>query len=211
MCWLRKAFRPRVRQIVFFNSAANRENRWDVLVQFHWSGNIATRAAELPDASRHGFHHRIVTAQQNLAVVHKKSIRNARQTRDGFTIINRDGFLAQIGACHHKSRKVPGREEQVMRRRVGKKDADIALERSHCVRDCGSGPPGKQHNGPIAARSGLPSPLHQSRRKFVLLPNPEPSRQKAFRRDPYAGEGVRRRKNLSHPLRDENRQGPLWR
>src|SRR5579864_1211972 len=53
-----------------FQFATHRENSWKLLLQKNWNGNESTRASQLPQRTAHNAHHRIVAAQEDVAVVH---------------------------------------------------------------------------------------------------------------------------------------------
>ena len=66
----------------------------------HW--NKTARTSQLPGGTAHDSHDGIVTAQQDVAVVHEKIIGKPVQAMDGLLIINCDWLLAEIATGHHQ-------------------------------------------------------------------------------------------------------------
>ena len=97
-------------------------------------------------ASVHDAHDRIIAAQQNVAVVNEEDNRPALPRRsNGFLVVDGDRFLAQVAAGHdQRVERLLAASSKMMQRRVGKKDAQVAIAWGNFAREsrlevfCGS-------------------------------------------------------------------------
>src|SRR6478736_6521541 len=80
---------------------ADRQNFRYVFVQKNRNRNKSTGAAKLLEFPVCDPHHRIVTTQQNLAIVNQEAVREAAQTHSGLIVAYDDWFFAEISAGHH--------------------------------------------------------------------------------------------------------------
>ena len=64
------------------------------------------------------------------AVMNEKAIGDGTQAGVGFFVADADRLLAEVAAGHHQGR-AEGVEQQLVQRRVGEHDAEVAVARRH--------------------------------------------------------------------------------
>ncbi len=67
---------------------------------------------------------RVVAALKDLAVVHQESIGNAAETGSRFVVVDGNGLFAEIRRGHHERLHARIGKEQMLQRRIRKKDAE---------------------------------------------------------------------------------------
>src|SRR5579884_3259919 len=115
--------------------AANCEDGWNFFVQENRHGDVPTGSAYLTHAAATRAYHGIIFANEDVAIVHEGKIGNALEPAHGLAIVDDDRFFAQVGTGHHERAEFSCVEQQVMNRRVGQKQAEVAIAGSDTLGD----------------------------------------------------------------------------
>ena len=118
------AWRPLVRQKVFFNSPPQASSSGTSRPRSRVCGRISARPAQHALAAFEGAHHRIVRAHVDIAIVRQEPVGHAREPLERFRVRHHDGFFAQVAAGHHQRIVRRAREQQVVQRRIGQHHAE---------------------------------------------------------------------------------------
>src|SRR5581483_3186540 len=97
-----------------FHFAAHGEDRWQFLSQENGHRHVSSRAPPLANPVTGAADHRIIAAQQNVSVVHKKEISRTRQPPQSLLVVDDNRLFADVAAGHYEGREAPCRKEQIM-------------------------------------------------------------------------------------------------
>src|SRR5271157_5031161 len=135
--------------------AADGQYRWHFLAQKNWHRNESARAPQLPRTPAGDAGNGIVTAQQNVAVVDKKTVSQPVQSAHRFVVGDANRLFAEVGTGHNKRHKATVREQQMVQRRVRQKHSQIAIERRNIIANRRFLAPSQQDDRPLRAEQQL--------------------------------------------------------
>ena len=105
------------------------------------------RAAQQGRSPPHDARDGVVGARVDRAVVQQHGVGQRPQPAQGVVVAERDRLVADVAAGQHERGAGVG-QQQVVQRRVGEHDAELARARGHGGRDVGPGAPARQHDRP---------------------------------------------------------------
>ena len=128
--------------------ASHGQHRREIVFEEDWNRDKPARTPQLSRDPARNPHHRIIAAEQDVAIVDEEAIGKSVQPMECFKIIDGNRFLAQVAAGHHQSFKSALRQQQVVQRSVGKKNAQVTIAGRNCFGDCARPFFQKQNNRP---------------------------------------------------------------
>src|SRR5450631_1418066 len=106
---------------------ADGKDRRLLIFQKYRNRNKPPRAPQMANSSFCGAHDGIITAQEDVAVVHQEEIRQGVESLQSLLIVNGDRLFAEVAAGHDQSAELTLIQQQVMQRGVRQKDPEVAV------------------------------------------------------------------------------------